>query len=104
MLNLSWHDYLLILSFFASVAGIILLMLDRHSVKNEVEAADSMLLLMAFVYWGVYCSANGLQRVVSPDLETFLLSIKLTGVISYLLTASCVLSLPLNRLSIKQVE
>lgn len=104
MLNFSWHDYLLILSFFASIAGVGLLMLDKSEAKDEVEAADNMLLLMAFVYWVVYCSANGLQRVVSPDWDTFLLSVKLTGVISYLLTASCILSLPLNRLSIKQVE
>lgn len=104
MLNFSWHDYLLMLSFIASIAGVSLLMIDKSTAKDEVEAADNMLLLMAFVYWVVYCSANGLQRVISPDWEVFLLSVKLTGVISYLLTASCVLSLPLNRLSIKQAE
>jgi len=104
MVNLSWHDCLLILSFFASIAGIALLSIDKQPAKDEIEAADRMLMLMTFVYWLVYCVAFGVQKLISPDWETVLLSVKLTGVIAFLLTASCVLSLPLNRVSVRQTE
>lgn len=104
MANISWHECLIILSFFASIAGVVLLTIDQQPAKNDMEAADQMLLRMTFVYWLVYCVAFGVQKLISPDWETVLLSVKLTGVIAFLLTASCVLSLPLNRVSVRQTE
>lgn len=104
MVNFSWHENLVILSFFASVVGISLLTIDKQPAKDELEAADQMLMLMTFVYWLVYCVAFAAEKLISPDWEVMLLSIKLTGVISFLLTASCVLSLPLNRVSVRQTE
>ncbi|MBF2029677.1 MAG: hypothetical protein IGS48_23465 [Oscillatoriales cyanobacterium C42_A2020_001] len=104
MVNLSLHNSIIILSFFASIAGVALLTLDKRPAKDEMEAADNTLMLMTFAYWLVYCVSFGLQKLISPEWETMLLSVKLTGVIAYLLTASCVLSLPLNRVSVRQVE
>jgi hypothetical protein len=104
MVNISWHDYLLMVSFIAAIAGIVLLKSDRGSAKDDLEEADHMLILMSFAYWLVYCGAFALQKVISTDWETVVLSIKLTGVIAYLLTASCILSLPLNRISVRQPE
>jgi hypothetical protein len=103
-MNFSWHDYLLMASFVAAISGIVLLKTDQSPAKNDIEAADQMLMLMSFTYWLVYCIAFGLQKAISPDWETVILSIKLTGVIAYLLTASCILSLPLNRVSVRQPE
>jgi hypothetical protein len=103
-MNFSWHDSLLLLSFAAAIAGIVLLKTDKSPAKDDIEAADQMLILMSFTYWLVYCGAFALQKVIAPDWETVILSIKLTGVIAYLLTASCILSLPLNRVSIRQPE
>lgn len=104
MVNLSLHNWFVILSFFASITGIILLTVDKKPAKDELEAADNALMLMTFAYWLVYCVAFGLQKLISPEWEILLLSVKLTGVIAYLLTASCVLSLPLNRVSVRQAE
>lgn len=104
MINLSWHDSLIILSFFAAIAGTAIMTFDKQPAKDEMDAADQMLMLMSFVYWVVYCAAFGAQKLISPDWEVALLSVKLTGVIAFLLTASCVLSLPLNRFSVRQME
>ncbi|MBE9014419.1 hypothetical protein IQ250_29950, partial [Pseudanabaenaceae cyanobacterium LEGE 13415] len=50
----------------------------------------------------VHCVAIGAQKWISPDWTTFMLSLKWTGVISYLLTFSCALSLPLHRIAATQ--
>jgi hypothetical protein len=50
-MNFSWHDYLLMASFLAAIAGITLLKTDKHPAKDEVEAADQMLILMSFTYF-----------------------------------------------------
>lgn len=104
MSELSLHELLIIFSSFACVAGISLLVSDRGSTKDDVESADYMLMLMIFVYWLVYCGAVGLQKLILPEWEIAMLSAKLTSVIAFLLTASCILSLPLNRVADRQVE
>ena len=104
MFELSLHELLIIGSSFACVAGISLLVSDRNSTKDDVEAADYMLMLMTFAYWLVYCGAVGLQKVLLPEWEVAMLSAKLTSVIAFLLTASCILSLPLNRVADRQAE
>jgi hypothetical protein len=97
MCNLVWHDYLVFLSFIACIAGLILLFKTFNNPSDDVEAADRMLFMMTFTYWLVYCLAFGAQKLVLPDWETAMLSLKFTTVISYLLTFSCVLGLPLHR-------
>jgi hydrogenase/urease accessory protein HupE len=104
MFELSLHELLVICSSLACVAGIGLLVSDRNSAKDDVEAADHMLMLMTFVYWLVYCGAVGLQKLILPEWEIAMLSAKLTSVIAFLLTASCILSLPLNRVADRQAE
>jgi len=104
MADISWREALIILSFFSSIAGIALLTIGHPAAKDDMEAADQMLQRMTFVYWLVYCVAFGAQKLISPDWETVLLSVRLTGVIAFLLTASCVLSLPLNRVAIRQTQ
>jgi len=104
MSELSLHELLVIFSSFACFAGIFLLVGDRDVAKDDVQAADHMLLLMTFAYWLVYCGAVGLQKVILPEWEIAMLSAKLTSVIAFLLTASCILSLPLNRVADRQAE
>jgi hypothetical protein len=104
MTTFSWHEYSILFSFLAAIAGTSLLILNKQPAKDEIEAADNTLMLMSFVYWLVYCIAFGVQKLISPEWETVLLSVKLTGVIAFLLTASCILSLPLNRVSMRQTE
>ncbi len=104
MPSLHWQDYLLILSFFAAIAGILLLFDGNQANDTEAEVTDRILLLMSFTYWLVHCLAIAAEKMITPELEMLTMSVKLTGVISYLLTFTCVLSLPLHRVSIRQTE
>ncbi|WP_421659444.1 hypothetical protein [Leptothermofonsia sp. ETS-13] len=104
MSHISWCSALLILSFFAAIAGLLLLLTDKQPGATEAEGIDRALLMMSFAYWAVHCVAVGLQKVILPEWEALLTGIKLTGVLSYLLTFACVLSLPLHRVSIRQAE
>lgn len=104
MFEPSLHELLVIFSSFACIAGIFLLVSDRDRTKDDVEAADHILMLMTFAYWLVYCGAVGLQKVILPEWEIAMLSAKFTSVIAFLLTASCILSLPLNRVADRQAE
>ena len=104
MTNFSWHDYSVMISAIASIAGVVLVTTNKQPAKDDVEASHYMLLLMTFAYWLVYCAAFVGQKLISPQLEAVLLSVRLTGVIAFLLTASCILSLPLNRASLRQME
>ena len=104
MPHLSWHDSLAILSFVASIAGIALLFNGSQTYESDWEITDRVLMLMTFTYWMVYCASTGLQHFILPQWNLLLWSVKLTGVLAYLLTAACVLSLPLHRVSIRQPE
>lgn len=104
MPHLSWHDYLMTFSFFAAIAGIALLFSTNQAYESDWEITDRVLMLMTFTYWLVYCVAVGLQHLILPQWEVLLWSVKLTAILAYLLTAACVLSLPLHRVSIRQPE
>jgi uncharacterized membrane protein len=104
MCNFSWHDDLVIFSFFAAIAGLLLLLTDKTNPDVELEAVDHALLMMIFAYWLVYCVAAIAIKFVQPEWEMLAVSIKLTGVLSYLLTFTCLLSLPLHRFAARQVE
>lgn len=101
-----WYHYLLIVSFLACIAGLSLTYATRHLPVTDHEATEQMLFRMSFAYWMVYCGAFALQHMPLPQSETLDLSLKFTLVISYLLTFSCVLTLPLHRFSasLRQVE
>ncbi|WP_239033134.1 hypothetical protein [Leptothermofonsia sichuanensis] len=104
MVHLSWHHDLLILSFFAAIAGLLLLLTDKRPDASDPEGTNRVLLMMSFAYWLVHCLAVGLQKLILPEWELVLTSIKLTSALSYLLTVACVLSLPLHRASIRTTE
>ncbi len=113
MVELNWHDYLVVVSFVASIAGLILLGDSRNSGAADDSLRDSfaartlseeILIKMSFTYWIVYCiSVFGLKLHI-PEESWLLHSLKLTTVLSYLLTASSILSLPLQRMAVRRVE
>lgn len=104
MLALNWHDLLIFLSFTACIAGLSLLSDTKQTQTDEIEDSEQMLLRMTFAYWMVYCVAIGLQKINLTDWHILLVNLKITAALSYLLTFSCVLSLPLHRISVRQVE
>jgi hypothetical protein len=99
------HEYLNLASFFASVIGLYLLYTDRSPEQREkFDDPDTLLMAMSFAYWIVHCVAIGAQKWVLPEWESVLLSLKFAAVLSYLLTFSCILSLPLNRIADRQQQ
>ena len=105
MVELNWHDYLVMISFVASIAGLVLLGDRRNSHPTDDRTlSEEILIKMSFTYWTVYCiSVFGLKLHLPEDSWLFL-SLKLTTVLSYLLTASSILSLPLQRMAVRRVE
>lgn len=104
MVELSLHDYLVMVSFVASIAGLVLLG-DRHSAPTDDRTLnEEMLMKMSFLYSIVYSiSVLGLKMPLSED-HWLLATLKLTTVLSYLLTVSSILSLPLQRMAVRQVK
>lgn len=96
-----WHNYLFLVSFIACIAGLCLLAADQQALLEEAttEAArtEYLLIRMSFTYWIVYCVAIAAQHITLPTWEVWLMSLKLTAVISYLLTFTCILTVPLHR-------
>nr|MCU0547665.1 hypothetical protein [Oscillatoriaceae cyanobacterium Prado104] len=105
---LNWHDYLVMVSCVASVAGLLLLG-EPTATKSEMPAderalSEEILMKMSFTYSIVYSiSALGLNFPL-PEESIVLLSLKFSTVLSYLLTASSILSLPLQRITVRQIE
>lgn len=97
-----WSESLNLLSFFASVIGLYILYNDKGAKEPDADNADQVLFAMSFAYWIVHCVAVGAQKWISTDLETLTMSLKWLSMISYLLTFSCALSLPLHRISTAQ--
>lgn len=105
MINLSLHDVLIFLSFNACIAGLFLLSDTKQTQADDLEDSEQMLFRMTFAYWIVYCVAASIQKIISPDWNILLINLKITAALSYILTFSCVLSLPLHRMSVRrQVE
>lgn len=103
MLNLSWHDSLILVSLAACIAGIWLLFNSKQQA-DQLEETEEVLFRMSFTYWIVYCISCLIQKMVLPDWEILLLSLRLTAALSYFLTFACVVCLPLHRFAVKQVE
>ena len=105
MVELNWHDYLVMVSFVASIAGLVLLGDNRNSQPTDDRTlSEEILIKMSFTYWTVYCISVFGLKLHLPEDTWLLLSLKLTAVLSYLLTASSILSLPLQRMAVRQVE
>jgi hypothetical protein len=108
MVELNWHDYLVMVSCVASVAGLVLLgdstAIDSETPADERALSEEILIKMSFTYSIVYSiSALGLNFPL-PEDSIVLLSLKFSTVMSYLLTASSILSLPLQRMTVRHIE
>ena len=105
MVELNWHDYLVMVSFVAAIAGLLLLGDNRNSESaDDRTLSEEILIKMSFTYWIVYCISVFALKLHLPQDNWLLHSLKLTTVLSYLLTASSILSLPLQRMAVRRVE
>ncbi|MBE9033613.1 hypothetical protein [aff. Roholtiella sp. LEGE 12411] len=101
--NLFCHEVAVAVSFVACIIGLILLW-DNKQQKDDVEETELILFRMSFAYWLVYCVAFGVEKLVLPDWETVITTLKITTALSYFLTFSCILSLPLHKFAVHRVE
>lgn len=102
-INLLCHEAVVAASFVACIVGLILLW-DRKQAKDEIEETEKILFRMSFSYWLVYCIAFGIEKIILPDWETLAISLKITTALSYFLTFSCILSLPLHKFAVHRIE
>lgn len=104
MVELNWHDYVVMVSFVASIVGLVLLGDRKSQPTDDRTFSEETLIKMSFIYSIVYSiSVLGL-KIPLPEDHWLLASLKLTTVLSYLLTVSSILSLPLQRMAVRQVE
>jgi hypothetical protein len=102
--NLFCHNSFVALSFLACVAGLALLW-NCQPEGNDIVETERILFRMSFSYWLVYCVAFGIQKVVLPDWVDLMMTLKLTAALSYFLTFSCIVSLPLHKFAVHdQIE
>lgn len=101
--NILCHEFVVAVSFVACIVGLFLLW-DGKQQKDEREETEQILFRMSFTYWLVYCVAFGLEKILLPSWEPIVMSLKITTALSYFLTFSCILSLPLHRFAVHQVE
>ncbi|KAF3890519.1 MULTISPECIES: hypothetical protein [Nostocales] len=97
------HDSVVAVSFVACIVGLLLLW-ERKQNNDEAEETEKVLFRMSFSYWLVYCVAFAIEKVVLPDWETLLMTLRITTALSYFLTFSCVVSLPLHKLAMRHVQ
>lgn len=104
MPHLLWQHYLMMGSFIASMIGLSLILTGPETPETDHQETEQLLLKFSFAYWMLYCIAVAAQRLIPLEWEALLLGAKLTAVISYLLTFSCVLTLPIHHLSAFQKQ
>ncbi|MBN3882250.1 MAG: hypothetical protein V7K64_01640 [Nostoc sp.] len=102
-LNIFCHESVVAVSFVACIIGLLLLWNGKQQT-NEMEETERILFRMSFSYWLVYCVAFGIEKMVLPDWESVLMTLKITTALSYFLTFSCILSLPLHKFAVHRVE
>ncbi|MBN3958455.1 MAG: hypothetical protein V7L22_30810 [Nostoc sp.] len=102
-LNIFCHEFVVAVSFVACIIGLLLLW-DGQQQTNDVEETERILFRMSFSYWLVYCVAFGLEKMVLPNWESLLMTLKITTALSYFLTFSCIVSLPLHKFAVHRVE
>ena len=99
MVELNWHDYVVMVSFVASIVGLVLLGDRKSQPTDDRTFSEETLIKMSFIYSIVYSiSVLGLKIPLPEDHWL------LATVLSYLLTVSSILSLPLQRMAVRQVE
>ncbi|TAE60569.1 MAG: hypothetical protein EAZ76_01425 [Nostocales cyanobacterium] len=103
LVNVFCHEFAVAVSAVACVVGLLLLW-DTKKQKAEVQETEETLLRMSFSYWLVYCIAFGIEKMVVPDWEGLTMTLKMTTALSYFLTFSCILSLPLHKFAVHEIE
>ncbi|WP_193197058.1 hypothetical protein [Nostoc sp. MG11] len=101
--NFFCHEVAVAVSFVACIVGLVLLW-DNKQQRDDAEETELILFRMSFAYWLVYCVAFGVEKLVLPDWETVIMTLKITTALSYFLTFSCILSLPLHKFAVHRVE
>ncbi|WP_397326954.1 hypothetical protein [Nostoc sp. FACHB-110] len=97
------HEFVVAVSFVACILGLVLLW-DSKQAKDDMEETEKILFRMSFSYWLVYCVAFALEKLILPEWEAVVMSLKITTALSYFLTFSCILSLPLHKFAVHRVE
>jgi hypothetical protein len=98
-----WVESVQLVSFFASVAGLLILCTDR-STQEDFTEADWMLMAMTFGYWMIHCVTRIGGDCLCEDWTVAVMSVKMTALFSLLLTFSCAVSLPLNLIAAKHPQ
>jgi hypothetical protein len=96
MWNLSWHEYLVILSCFTSVVGLIAFGRNQDEDPTDAQAMQETLVRMTFAYWIVHCLSSFSDRIGDIMPQDFACSLRILALLSYVLTFCCVLTLPLQ--------
>ncbi|MBD2409899.1 hypothetical protein FACHB389_11355 [Nostoc calcicola FACHB-389] len=102
-LNIFCHEFVVAVSFVACILGLALLW-DGKRQKSDVEETEQILFRMSFSYWLVYCIAFGIEKIALPEWESVLMTLRITTALSYFLTFSCIVSLPLHKFAVHRVE
>ncbi|MBD2448343.1 hypothetical protein H6G76_14450 [Nostoc sp. FACHB-152] len=97
------HEFVVAVSFCACILGLVMLW-DGKQPKDNMEETEKILFRMSFSYWLVYCVAFGLEKLILPDWESVVMSLRITTALAYFLTFSCILSLPLHKFAVRRVE
>ncbi len=97
------HDFTVMVSFVASIIGLSLLT-KYKPFDDEMRETERILFQMSFSYWLIYCFAFGAQKLIHTDIESIITTLKITTALSYFLTFSCIISLPLHKFAIHKVE
>jgi hypothetical protein len=101
--NIFCHEFVVAVSFVACIIGLALLW-DSKQQKNDIEETEQILFRMSFSYWLVYCIAFGIEKLVLPEWESAIMTLRITTALSYFLTFSCIVSLPLHKFAVHRVE
>ncbi|PLZ95113.1 hypothetical protein CEN50_23360 [Fischerella thermalis CCMEE 5268] len=103
--NFFCHDFFVAVSCLACIIGLLLLWENKqHKQKDDADATEVILFRMTFCYWLVYCVAFGIEKLVLPHWEAMQMTLRITTALSYFLTFSCIVSLPLHKFAVRQVE
>jgi len=102
-INFICHDFFVMLSFGACIAGLVILW-DKEQQETEMQQTEKILFRMSFSYWLVYCVAFGIEKIVLPEWEALIMSLKMTTALSYFLTFSCIICLPLHRFAMREIQ
>lgn len=103
MFLISGHEAILSLSACGAILGL-LISLSKPSLTSLPtisELTKDNLIRMVFLYWLLYCVAEGLEKFISVEAIALIAILRLIAMISYVLTFCCLLSLPLYHLDIR---